>query len=217
MGLSCAPSTNYSCRMPAIILLAAGASSRLGRPKQLLVYQGQTLLRRAAETAVAAAAGAPVAVVTGAQHETLLPELAGLSVQVVRCSNWAAGMGASIKCGLQLLESLEADFTAATVMLCDQPHVTPALLEQLADTHAASGRPMVASQYGDTLGVPVLFAAEALPLLRQLPDAAGAGQLLRQHPALVAALPFPAGAVDVDTEQHYAALLAGEPGSSAGV
>ncbi|RFP64686.1 hypothetical protein D0N36_13060 [Hymenobacter lapidiphilus] len=69
---------------------------------------------------------------------------------------------------------------------------------------------MVACQYGDTLGVPVLFGSEALPLLRQLPAAAGAGQLLRQHSALVAAVTFPAGAVDVDTEAQYAALLAGE-------
>ncbi|NVO86215.1 nucleotidyltransferase family protein [Hymenobacter terrestris] len=202
--------------MPAILLLAAGSSSRLGRPKQLLMYQGQTLLRRAAETAVAAAAGVPVVVVTGAQHEALLPELTGLPVQVVRCPDWAVGMGASIRCGLHLLESLEVAFTPVTVMLCDQPHVTPALLGQLAETHAASGRPIVASQYGDTLGVPVLFGAEALPLLRQLPDSAGAGQLLRQHPALVAAVPFPAGAIDVDTEAQYAALLAGEPGSGAG-
>ena len=198
--------------MPAILLLAAGASSRLGRPKQLLMYQGQTLLRRAAETAVAAAAGAPVVVVTGAQHEALLPELVGLPLLVQHCPDWAAGMGASIRCGLQALEGLA--FTELIVLLCDQPHVTPSLLEQLVETHAASGRSIVASQYGSTLGVPVLFAAEALPLLRQLPDAAGAGQLLRQHPALVAAVPFPAGAIDVDTEQQYVALLAGEGSSS---
>ncbi|WP_019949653.1 nucleotidyltransferase family protein [Hymenobacter aerophilus] len=194
--------------MPAIILLAAGASSRLGRPKQLLTYQGQTLLRRAAETAVAAAAGAPVVMVSGAQHEALLPELAGLPLVVEPCPNWAAGPGASIKCGLRLLETLCAAWTEVVVMLCDQPHVTPALLRQLTDTRAATGRAIVASRYADTLGVPVLFGLEALPLLRQLPDAAGAGPLLRQHPALVAAVPFPAGAIDVDTEAQYAALLA---------
>ena len=195
--------------MPAILLLAAGASARLGRPKQLLLYQGQTLLRRATETAVAAAAGAPVVVVTGAQHETLLPELAGLPLVVQRCPNWAAGMGASLKFGLRLLETLCAAWTEVIVLLCDQPHVTPALLGQLAEAHAATGRPIVASQYGDARGVPVLFGAEALPLLRQLPDAAGAAALLRQHLALVATVPFPAGAVDVDTEVQYAALLAG--------
>ena len=193
--------------LPAIILLAAGASARLGRPKQLLAYQGQTLLRRAAETAVAAAGGAPVVVVTGARHEELLPELAGLPVQVVRCSEWERGMGASLKTGLAALAT--AAPAAVTVLLCDQPHVTPALLEQLAAAHAATGQPIVASTYAGTRGVPVLFGAQMLPLLRQLPDSAGAAALLKQHPELVATVAFAAGAVDVDTEAQYAALVAG--------
>ncbi|RFP64687.1 hypothetical protein D0N36_13065 [Hymenobacter lapidiphilus] len=127
--------------MPAILLLAAGASSRLGRPKQLLMYQGRTLLRRAAETAVAAATGAPVVVVTGALHEALLPELAGLPLVVQHCPNWPAGMGASIQCGLHALESLGVSFTDVVVMLCDQPHVTPALLEQLAEARNTTAAP----------------------------------------------------------------------------
>lgn len=193
----------------AVVLLAAGASSRLGRPKQLLVFQGQTLLRRAAETAVTAAAGAEVIVVTGARHEELLPELAGLPVRVVRCAGWERGMGASLKTGLAALESAAAP-AAVIVLLCDQPHVTPALLEQLAATHAATGQPIVASEYAGTRGVPVLFGAPVLPLLRQLPDSAGAAALLKHHPELVATVAFAAGAVDVDTEAQYAALVAGE-------
>ena len=192
----------------ALILLAAGSSSRLGRPKQLLPYQGRTLLRRAAETAVAAAGDAPVVVVTGALHAELLPELAGLPVRVVRCPEWERGMGASLKTGLQALETQTSLLDSVTVLLCDQPLLTPALLRQLAETYAATGRPIVASEYGGVRGVPVLFGAEALPLLRQLPDAAGAAQLLKRHPELVATVPFPGGALDVDTEAQYAALLA---------
>ncbi|TGD82391.1 nucleotidyltransferase family protein [Hymenobacter wooponensis] len=193
--------------MPAIILLAAGSSSRLGRPKQLLAYQGKTLLRRAAETAVAAAAGAPVLVVTGALHEELLPELANLPVVAVHCANWAQGMGASIKYGLAVLESICAAWKSLLILLCDQPYVTPALLCQLEDTYAASGQPIIASEYGGVRGVPVFFSLEAVPLLRQLPSGAGAGQLLKQHPELVATVAFPEGAIDVDTEEQYAALL----------
>ncbi|GGG41226.1 hypothetical protein GCM10011378_16830 [Hymenobacter glacieicola] len=95
-------------------------------------------------------------------------------------------------------------------MLCDQPHVTPELLLQLAEAHTATGRPIVATAYAGTHGVPVFFAAEALPLCQQLPDSAGAGLLLKQRPELVATVSFPAGAIDVDTEAQYAALLAGE-------
>jgi molybdenum cofactor cytidylyltransferase len=193
--------------MPAILLLAAGSSSRLGRPKQLLKYQGKTLLRRAAETAVAAAAGAPVLVVTGALHEELLPELANLPVVAVRCANWAQGMGASIKYGLAVLESICADWESLLILICDQPHVTLALLQQLEDTYAASGQPIIASEYGGVRGVPVFFSLEVVPLLRQLPSGAGAGQLLKQHPDLVATVPFPEGAIDVDTEEQYVALL----------
>ena len=191
----------------AVILLAAGASSRLGRPKQLLPYQGQTLLRRAAETAVAVAAGAPVVVVTGAEHARLLPELAGLAVVPWRCSNWQQGMGASLVCGLTMLESLCATWAHAIIMLCDQPLVTPALLQELLAKQAAANQWIVAAEYAGVRGVPVLFTRAAVPLLRELPAAAGAGQLLKQHPHLVATVPFPGGAVDVDTEAQYAALL----------
>ncbi|TGE24963.1 nucleotidyltransferase family protein [Hymenobacter aquaticus] len=194
--------------LSAIILLAAGASTRLGRPKQLLPYQGQTLLRRAAETAVAAALGGPVVVVTGALHEDLLPELAGLPLAVVRCPQWEQGMGASLHCGLAALDPAGV-LSSVTILLCDQPLLTPAVLRQLAATQAATGLPIVAAEYDGVRGVPVLFAEAVLPLLRALPPAAGAGQLLRQHPELVAAVPFAGGSVDVDTEAGYAALLAG--------
>ncbi|UOQ70255.1 NTP transferase domain-containing protein [Hymenobacter cellulosilyticus] len=182
----------------ALILLAAGASTRLGQPKQLLHYQGQTLLRRAAQTAVTAAQGGSVLVVTGALHAELLPELAGLPVRVVQCAEWERGMGASLKTGLAALETARP-LTVVTVLLCDQPHVTPELLAQLRQAQATSGQPIVATEYAGVRGVPVLFAGAALPLLRTLPDAAGAAQLLRRHPKLVAAVPFAAAAVDVDT------------------
>jgi molybdenum cofactor cytidylyltransferase len=191
----------------AVILLAAGSSSRLGQPKQLLQYEGKTLLRRAAETAVAAAAGAPVVVVTGALHEELLPEFTGLPVLAVRCSSWAQGMGASLKTGLAALESLCNNWDAVVVMLCDQPHVTTTVIEQLVAAYLHTSQPIVAAEYGAVRGVPVLFGAEVVPLLRLIPDAAGAAQLLKQHPQLVATVPFAAGAVDVDTPEQYAALL----------
>lgn len=196
----------------AIILLAAGASTRLGRPKQLVQFRGQSLLRRAAETAVWAAAGASVVVVTGALHEELLPELAGLPLHVVRCREWERGMGGSLKAGLHRLDQLTLQAPGAApnviVMLCDQPLVTSQLLAELEATRWQTGQPIVASAYADTLGVPVLFSSAMLPVLRQVPDSGGAGQLLKQHAAQVASVPFPAGALDVDTPEQAAALQA---------
>ncbi|MDU0371565.1 nucleotidyltransferase family protein [Hymenobacter endophyticus] len=192
----------------AVLLLAAGASTRLGRPKQLVQFRGQSLLRRAAETAVQAAAGAPVVVVTGALHEELLPELGALPLQVVRCPEWERGMGASLKTGLRLLDQLLPSPSGVLVMLCDQPLVTPQLLLELQAAQQQTTLPIVASAYAGTQGVPVLFAAAAVPLLRQLPDAGGAGQLLKRHAAQVTSVVFPAGALDVDTPEQAAALQA---------
>ncbi|WP_216859125.1 nucleotidyltransferase family protein [Hymenobacter citatus] len=201
---------NQDSSLPVVgvLLLAAGSSSRLGRPKQLLPYEGQSLLRRAATTAVEAVLG-PVVVVTGALHAELLPELTGLPVRVVHCPTWQAGMGASLKTGLaQLqLQQHQPAPTSILVLLCDQPHITPTLLRQLVVVQLATQQPIVATEYNSVRGVPVLFAESVLPLLQALPDAAGAQQLLRQHPEWVATVPFPAGAIDVDTEAHYAALV----------
>ncbi|QIX62943.1 nucleotidyltransferase family protein [Hymenobacter sp. BT18] len=196
---------------PAILLLAAGASTRLGRPKQLLAYQGKTLLRRAAETAVAAADGSPVLVVTGAIHAPLLPELLNLPVHVHHCPEWAAGMGASLKAGLHCLEAMHPLVAGVTVMLCDQPHVTPDLLHQLGRAAAQNSRPMAAAEYAGVLGAPAFFSQAVLGFLRQIADRAGAGQLLRQHRERVVPVPFPAGLLDVDTEEQYAALLSQPP------
>ena len=194
--------------MPAVILLAAGSSSRLGRPKQLVQFRGQSLLRRAATTAVAVAAGAPVVVVTGALHQELLPELAHLPVQAVQCPEWEQGMGASLKTGLHYLSQLSTAPTDTIVLLCDQPFVTPELLRQLESTHQQTGQPIVACAYAGIRGVPVFFAAAMLPALLALPDGSGAGYLLKRHAAQVAEVAFPAGALDVDTPEQVAALRA---------
>lgn len=191
-----------------VILLAAGASSRLGQPKQLLPFEGKTLLLRAAETAVAAG-GAAVVVVTGAQHATLLPELIALPVTTTHNPHWAEGMGSSIKAGLTALETLPrpAKLTGIIVLLCDQPLVTPELLVALLRQHLATQQPIVASAYGGTLGVPAFFAAAVFPALRQLSGAAGARQLIAHHGAAVATVAFPAGVLDVDTRAQYEELL----------
>ncbi|WP_303311064.1 nucleotidyltransferase family protein [Hymenobacter sp. BT730] len=191
--------------MPAIILLAAGASSRLGQPKQLLPFEGKSLLRRAAETAIHADLG-PVVVVTGALHEELLPELAGLQVAITRNESWERGMGASIKAGLRAAEAL-APLTGVLIMLCDQPLITSDLLRALQQKQLTANCPIVATEYAEIQGVPALFGKEVIPLLRSMSDEAGARQLLRQHPNKVATVPFSAASLDVDTPAQYEQLL----------
>jgi molybdenum cofactor cytidylyltransferase len=188
----------------AIVILAAGGSVRLGRPKQLLLYQGQSLLRRAARTALEAACG-PVAVVLGAHADQMLPEIADLTVTIVHNVEWESGMGSSLRCGLESLLALSGDpLEAVIVMLCDQPHVSPELLRTLAEHNGAGG--IVACEYNGTVGVPALFSAALFEELRKLPSDAGAKVLLARHRDIVTRIPFPEGAIDIDTAEDYTAL-----------
>jgi molybdenum cofactor cytidylyltransferase len=191
----------------ALLLLAAGASTRMGRPKQLLPYRGRTLLRHAAETAVASGC-APIVLVTGALNEALAAEVADLPIQAVHNPNWETGMASSIRAGL--LAAQGAKPSAVLIMLSDQPLLTPELLQQLMQRHQQSGAPVVAAAYGDALGVPAVFAEILFPELLQLQGQAGAGRLIASYGAAAERVPFPGGLVDVDTPTQYAALLAGD-------
>ena len=188
----------------ALLLLAAGASTRMGRPKQLLAYHGRTLLRHAAETAVATGC-APIVLVTGALHEALVAEVADLPIQAVHNPDWETGMASSIRAGLAAVAGTKP--TAVLIMLSDQPLVTPELLRQLVAQQLQTQAPIVAAAYGDTLGVPAVFGQALLPELLMLQGQAGANRLIGSLGAAVGRVPFPAGLLDVDTLAQYAALL----------
>jgi molybdenum cofactor cytidylyltransferase len=189
----------------ALLILAAGASTRMGQPKQLLPYRGRTLLRHAAETAVATGCG-PVVLVTGALHEALAAEVAGLPVRAVHNSEWETGMASSIRAGLAAVQ--DAQPSAVLIMLSDQPLVTPELLRQLVAQQQQTHAPVVAAAYGDTLGVPAIFDHTQFSALSQLQGAQGANRLIAGLDAAVGRVAFPAGLLDVDTPEQYAALLA---------
>ena len=188
----------------ALVLLAAGASTRMGQPKQLLPYRGRTLLRHAAETAVATGC-APLVLVTGALHDSLAAEVTDLSFRVVTNPDWQSGMASSIQSGLAA--AAPASPTAYLIMLADQPLVTPALLRQLIEQQQRTQAPIVAAAYGHTLGVPAVFSAAMLPALQQLAGKQGANGLIAGLGAAVGSVPFPEGLVDVDTPEEYASLL----------
>ena len=197
--------------MPGVglILLAAGGSSRLGHPKQLLPYRGRTLLRHAAETALASACR-PVVVVLGASADRLRPEVAGLEVSVAENPDWEQGMGSSIRAGLAFLETSVPNLVGVALMLCDQPLLTSASLNALVQSHLDTGSPLVVSEYGGTRGVPAFFSRTLFPELRSLKDAQGAKSIISRHVFEAVALPLPAGVWDVDTESDYERLRSRE-------
>ena len=192
-----------------LILLAAGGSSRLGHPKQLLLYRGRTLLRHAAETALFSCCH-PIVVVLGAQPDRLRLELAERDVLVAENPAWEMGMGSSICAGLATLETAAPELTGVVLMLCDQPLITSDALDALVQSHTDTGCPLVASEYGGTRGVPAFFSRALFPELRALPDAQGAKAIFARHESETTALPLPTGVWDVDTAADYARLRSQE-------
>jgi molybdenum cofactor cytidylyltransferase len=188
------------------VILAAGASSRMGTPKQLLQYRGQTLLRRAALTALEAGCS-PVVVVTGAHAEQFRAELRGLDVLEAKNPQWESGMGSSVRAGVEALVGADANAVAVILMLCDQPFVTPKIVAGLVAAHRATGSPIVASQYGESFGVPALFSRSIFAELAGLKGGSGAKQVIKGHASEAHFVSFAMGEIDVDTPDDFARLL----------
>lgn len=188
-----------------IILLAAGASRRLGTAKQLLEFQNQTLLRRSAETALQISA--KVVVTLGAQSEVLQKEIEDLSVSIAENKDWEKGMGGSVEIGLEKLLETNENLRGVIIMVCDQPFVSVELLEKIIAKYAETNALIVACEYENTSGVPALFAAKLFPELLALSASNGAKQLIKKYQTETVFVAFPEGAFDIDTPDDYEKLL----------
>ncbi len=178
------------------ILLAAGSSTRLGYPKQLLQLDGETLLHRSARIALEAGVD-PLCVVLGSRAETLRDALQDLPrASIVVNSEWMSGMASSLRAGLALL-GYQQDH--ALVMVCDQISLDSDWLRTLLDASREHPERIVAGEYAGKHGVPAIFPARYYPDLLAVEGDKGARDVLRRYPADVMALPFPAGVEDVDT------------------
>lgn len=186
----------------AIVILAAGASTRMGRPKQILPYGEHSFLRHTAEIAVASGYQ-PIVVVLGAYAEQTRPELSQLPVQVIENCQWSEGISASIRVGIQALSTMSDPVEAAVLTLCDQPFVSVQVITRLIEAYQTTGQPIVASAYSETLGVPALFRHTFCPKLIDLSSREGAKQVLQKYTQEVVGIPFPEGMIDIDTPKDY--------------
>jgi molybdenum cofactor cytidylyltransferase len=189
--------------MTGIIILAAGSSSRLGKPKQNLVYKGQTLLQVAIETAGSSVCE-PVIVVLGANAGVIRPTIDGSDVNLIQNTNWQEGMASSIRLGISELQKIAPKTNAAILMLCDQPFVNTSLVDQLVQKK--STKRIVACAYNNTTGPPVLFDATYFNELLLLKGQEGAKKLLLKYPDDVDTVSFPLGSIDIDTVEDFEKL-----------
>jgi molybdenum cofactor cytidylyltransferase len=184
----------------AAIVLAAGASTRLGQDKQLVRVGGEPLLRRTARMA-AEAGCAPVVVVLGFEADRMQAELEGLALEVVVHPGWAEGMGSSLRRGVEVARGMEAVPDAVLVLVCDQPRLSVEHLGALIERQRQSSAPITASAYAGRAGVPAIFARRVFLELAGLQGDRGARDLIRRHGEAVETVAWPEGSVDLDVPE----------------
>jgi molybdenum cofactor cytidylyltransferase len=189
----------------AAILLAAGASVRFGKPKQLLSYKGKSFSQNMVSAAKSAGLN-PIIVVVGAHATLVTDEIIESDVHIVQNENWEEGIASSIRCGIQALEKIDPTSDATILMVCDQPHITSTLLNDMVAEQRKTGKPIVAAHYSGVAGTPVLFHKIFFPELFLLKGDKGAAKILKQQGEQVATVSFPLGAVDIDTTGDYEML-----------
>lgn len=185
------------------VILAAGPSTRMGSPKQLLTLGGRPLAARTAEIALESPAW-PVVVVLGAEQERIRPTLARLPVLVVDNPAWSEGMASSIRAGVNALRQFSRALEGALVAVCDQPALTAASITRLAGALEEPGKTVAAARYGGRCGVPALFLSRHFAALASLSGEEGAKSILSSHPGEVAPVDLPELAADLDAPEDYA-------------
>lgn len=180
-----------------IVLLAAGGARRYGSAKQLALLDGTSLVRRAAQAALAT--GARLTVVTGAYADGVAAQLSGLPLALAHNSAWQQGMGSSIACGARHVMAASPHSRALIVCLADQPRVDGSDLDRLIAESQRDPRSIVAADHGTTLGPPCLFPKAFYAELAALDGTQGARRLLDSHADRVRRIAMPDAGIDVDT------------------
>ncbi len=186
--------------------MAAGGSSRLDSPKQLL-HWGQDYLINHAISVAQAAGIQPITVVLGSRAQDIRAVLPESGVQVRINPDWQGGMSTSILCGLQAVEedpSVEGFF----IFLCDQPFVTPELIQHMLSIYNAENVEIVAPRVNERQCNPVLFRRSFLPQLMTISGDRGAKKLIAEHGARWLEWPDERLLLDIDSVEDYQVALA---------
>lgn len=188
-----------------IVILAAGASTRMGRPKQLLPLNGQPLLLHTVDEALSTTVS-NVVVVLGSDPDTYQDLLETYPVRVIVNEAWQEGIGSSIKLGMTAIKKRVRDLDAVLFLVGDQPAISFKYLCRMLDTYHNSTADLIASGYAGTYGVPALFDRHFFDDIMKIHNSDGAKAVLKKNESSLTILDCPEGAVDIDTPQDYASF-----------
>ena len=187
----------------SILILAAGNSSRLNYPKQLIEFEGQTLIERITETALKISDD--ILIVLGGNSELIIPKLERFNhtISTIFNPDWQQGMGTSIRIGV---EKLAQKSDLILILLSDQPFVSKILLQNMMQIFIKSQNHIVSCTYNEQLGVPMLFDKSIFPELLRLSGDKGAKSFLHLYKNSISTIDFPEGIIDIDTSEDIEKL-----------
>jgi molybdenum cofactor cytidylyltransferase len=186
--------------MTGIVILAAGTSSRMGKPKQLLPWKNTTLIRNVVDIALQSDIG-PVAVVLGSSADLIFPELATCPVHVIHNELYPLGQGTSLHAGTRF--AIRSEWDGVIFMVCDQPEIEASDLQKIYETALSDHTVLVAARYADTVGVPAYFDSTLFKRLLQVPVNQGAKSIFKELEMDLKEVSVPNAILDLDTMAEY--------------
>ena len=191
-------------RMGAVIL-AAGSSSRLGRPKQLVSYRHKNLLQHVIDLVAAFHFSASV-MVLGARADEIKNQINAKAVTIAHNEQWPEGIASSIRLGVSESLKINPSLDSILFLLSDQPYITTELIQELINTHQMGSHPITASSYRQQIGVPAIFQKQYFQELMNLRGDVGAKKIMMQYTEEVKKVAFEQGYFDIDTEEDVEQL-----------
>lgn len=176
--------------------MAAGSSSRLGRPKQLLPFRSETLIEHSIKTAISTNRNCNV--VLGSNYNAIKNQIEKYPLTVFNHQDWSKGMGSSISFGLKEVLKKQPNLDDVLILLCDQPYIDSELLNTLFQNHFDKLQLITACSYGNAFGVPAIFNKKIFPDLLKLKGDKGAKKIISDNPNGVLYIDFPEGNIDID-------------------
>ncbi len=189
-----------------VVILAAGSSSRLGEPKQLIKFKNKPLLQNIIDHSQVLPFGSKV-LILGAYQEEIKKNINAGEFRVIINEEWKEGIASSIRKGVTKSLEYTPNLENILFLLSDQPFVTGELIQELVDTHKKNDKVITGCSYNDTIGVPAIFNKDMFQELCTLKGDRGARVLIKKYSDNVAVVSFDRGSVDVDEPNDYRKLL----------
>lgn len=189
----------------AVLILAAGQSSRMGKIKQLLPWKNTTLLGNAVKNAQTISKN--VVVVLGAFAAKIKTEADLKEVRCIENKNWEDGLGSSLAFGINFLRNSSKEYKAILVLLGDQPLIDTLYLKSIVTSHNNTKKGIIATAYGNRAGVPALFSVKYFEVLGELKGDNGAKKVINSNINDTVMLPPHEKTIDIDTVEDYKKIL----------